>query len=726
MIYLKKISFFLFLFVSAVSFSQTTLSSNKAKSAIQVSEFEKNPYLLYTGKNTEMLILWQTVSTKSCRVDWGTDENYTGGTQLTTEYGTDHQHKLTLTGLTPGTKYFYKVTANNGESKRGDFITGVADSETAVSFYTYGDTRTYPVNHDAVAKKILDEIALDPKSQSIMMFNGDFVQYGNTEESWTNEFFDPQYTNIQALISRMPYLTTMGNHEGQGLLFAKYYPYPQFVSGRYYYYSFDYGPIHFTIVDQYTSYTPGSAQYTWLENDLATSTKPWKIILDHEPGWSAYPISGGNGNNLTVQSYIQPLCLKYGVQFVVSGHNHFYSRADVNNVMHITTGGGGAPLYPPSQRENIVLFDKSYHFCKFDIDDNKLKLTAQRSDGSIIEAFDYVQSNDPGIYLSPRDILTKPAATHQLSAVVFPKTYANEQISWTSDNTAVATVNSSGLVSAVADGVATITGSVLGGTKTASVTISVAAYTGELSFDKCDATTGWAVSSSNAMTLNTTDSKEGTACIQIIGNGTEEYKKILATPFNSGSTLANGVLKFWYYISDVTKTGTVRVEIGSGGKADLNEFQWGLTGLVNGWNQITLKTSTASKTGDPDLTGINWFRIYATKTGSITIRIDDIRLGPENLFSGLKNAYDKNGISIRMYPNPHKTGKLFLGLKGFDDGTDIQIKIYNIKGEVVFQQKMMYSTSRSEIILPHTLFESIYIVSVETDKLKLVEKLIRY
>lgn len=720
----KEISLSLLLFISVVAVSQTTLSSNKVKSTIQVSEFAKNPYLLYTGKNTEMLVLWQTGSTKPCRVDWGTDLTYTTGTQLTTEYGTDHQHKFTITGLTPGTKYFYKVTVNDTESTTGDFISGASDADTKVSFYAYGDTRTYPDKHDLVAKKILDEIALHPKSQTLLLFGGDFVQYGNSEESWTNEFFDPQYTNIRTLHARVPFVGAMGNHEGHGSLYAKYFPYPQFVSNRYYF-SFDYANVHVSVLDQYTPYTPGSAQYTWLENDLATSTKPWKIILLHEPGWTAYPITGGHSNNVTVQNVIQPLCLKHDVQFVISAHNHYYSRADVNNVMHVTTAGGGAPQYPPAQRENVVLFDKSYHFCKFDIEDNKLKLTAQRSDGTIIETFDYVKSNEPGIYLSPRDILTTPKSTHQLSAVVFPKTYTNEQISWTSNNTAVATVSSTGIVTAVADGVATITGSVLGGTKTASVTISVAAYTGELSFDKCDATTGWSVSSSNPMSLNTTDNKEGTGCIQIVGSGTEEFKKILATPFNSGSTLANGVLKFWYYISDVSKTGTVVVEIGSGGKADTNEFQWGLKGLVNGWNEITLKTSTASKTGEPDLSGINWFRIYATKTGSITVRIDDIRLGPENLFSGLKNANSKNDISIRMYPNPYKTGKLFLDLNGIDHGTDMHIKVFNIKGEVIFREKMRYSTSHPEINLPHTLLDAIYFVSVETDKLKLVEKLIR-
>ena len=53
------------------------------------------------------------------------------------------------------------------------------------------------------------------------------------------------------------------------------------------YYSFDYGPAHITVVDQYVSFAPGSAQYIWLENDLAASQKLWKFVILHEPAWSA-------------------------------------------------------------------------------------------------------------------------------------------------------------------------------------------------------------------------------------------------------------------------------------------------------------------------------------------------------------------------------------------------------------------------------------------------------
>jgi hypothetical protein len=177
----------------------------------------------------------------------------------------------------------------------------------------------------------------------------------------------------------------MGNHEGSGVLFKKYFPYP-FVSGRYW--SFDYGPAHFVVVDQYTSYSSGSAQLTWIENDLASTTRPWKFIYLHEPGWSA---GGGHENNSNVQNYIQPLCVKYGVPIVFGGHNHYYARAVVNNIQHITTGGGGAPLYTPNlSYPNIKTATRANHFCIVEINDQILHLTAVKPNGEVIDTFTIV------------------------------------------------------------------------------------------------------------------------------------------------------------------------------------------------------------------------------------------------------------------------------------------------------------------------------------------------
>jgi hypothetical protein len=146
--------------------------------------------------------------------------------------------------------------------------------------------------------------------------------------------------------------------------------------------------------------------------------------------------------------------------------------------------------------------------------------------------------------------------------------------------------------------------------------------------DLCDANTGWI--SANTLSVNTTDKQEGTGSLQSVGSGTDEFKKVFTTPFNTGASVSSGTIRFWYYVSDITKLGPAnQVEIGSGGAADVNEYNWNIGTLVNGWNLITKSFSTAGNTGGtPNLSAINWIRIYHAKTGSVTTRVDGIQIFP--------------------------------------------------------------------------------------------------
>ncbi len=339
----------------------------------------KGPYLVYEGQNTSMDVLWQTDATESNLIRWGTDTSYALGQATSTEYGTDHQHEFTIAGLQPGTKYYYQVDGYGS----GSFRTAPASSATSVKILAYGDTRTYPANQESVVSRIRAAYAADPAFQTLTLHSGDWVA-SDSETDWTSQFFvsGSSYPQLHAFQAEVPVEGARGNHEGTGTYYKKYFPYP-YASN--FYWSYDYGPVHVVVLDQYVSYTPGSAEYNWLTNDLASTTKPWKILLFHEPGWSA---GGSHANNTTVQTYIQPLCKQYGVDLVLNGHNHYYSRAVVDGVQHITTGGGGAPLYAPDPTyPNIVATDQSYHYLEIDIQGTTLNLTARRANGSVIETF---------------------------------------------------------------------------------------------------------------------------------------------------------------------------------------------------------------------------------------------------------------------------------------------------------------------------------------------------
>lgn len=80
-----------------------------------------------------------------------------------------------------------------------------------------------------------------------------------------------------------------------------------------------------------------------------------------------------------------------------------------------------------------------------------------------------------GVSVSPTTAIVGLGSTQQLSATLAPANATNQNVTWTSSNTAVATVNASGLVSAVSAGTTTITVKTVDGNKTATSAITVAA-----------------------------------------------------------------------------------------------------------------------------------------------------------------------------------------------------------------------------------------------------------
>jgi len=346
------------------------------------SVMRKGPYLIYPGDNTEMKVLWQLDTTQTATLEWGPDTSCSEGSVTTTEYGDDHQHAYTITGLTPGAHYYYRVVVG-GKTATGSFYAAPETTATDLKFLVYGDSRSDPEGHNAVAGGMVSTYTEDAGFQSFVLHVGDLVANGDAESEWDYDFFTPFRPYVRRLQAEVPIQACMGNHEDHpDTLFPKYLPYP-FVADRYW--SFDYGPAHVVVVDQYVDYTAGSAQLEWMENDLASTTRPWKFILLHEPGWSAGSV---HANNTAVQEYIQPLAVQYGVAVVFSGDNHYYARAVVDGVHHVTTGGGGAGLYTPREDQPyIVAKSKAHHYCKVEISGGSLTFTAVLPDGTAIDTF---------------------------------------------------------------------------------------------------------------------------------------------------------------------------------------------------------------------------------------------------------------------------------------------------------------------------------------------------
>ena len=342
----------------------------------------KGPTLIYTGDNTRMRVFWQWTSNATFQMEWGTGTGYSSGNAAVNPTNTStHLYTYDITGLIPGTKYNYRVMTGP-QCSSGTFYAAPAATATSVKFVSYGDTRTNVGIHNGLAGQVVSLFESDPAFQTLNINVGDWVS-DDTDSAWMSEWFDPAYTSLRTQDANLADIGVRGNHEGGAAFWKQYWPEPFQPGGLYW--SFDYGPMHIAMLDAYTAYNASSAQYNWLQADLAASIKSWKFVVIHEPGWSA---GGGHANNTTVQNDLQPLFVQYGVSILFAGHNHYYARASVNGITHLTLGGGGAPQFTPvSGQPNIVVTSKSYSFGEFSISGNTLTAKVVDDSGATIDTF---------------------------------------------------------------------------------------------------------------------------------------------------------------------------------------------------------------------------------------------------------------------------------------------------------------------------------------------------
>lgn len=84
-----------------------------------------------------------------------------------------------------------------------------------------------------------------------------------------------------------------------------------------------------------------TAQTRWLRRTLARRTKLRRIVSVHHAPYTC----GGHRGSDAVQRRWVPLFERYGVELVLSGHDHNYQRFQKQGVTYVVHGGGGAGLY---------------------------------------------------------------------------------------------------------------------------------------------------------------------------------------------------------------------------------------------------------------------------------------------------------------------------------------------------------------------------------------------
>lgn len=354
----------------------------------------------------------QATTSASQRIAWKTRQPTRGGVEfgLTPALGArvevptaSTNQVVTLDGLRPDTRYFYRVVAEaEGRIGRSPLTSFRTFRERGpFRFLVTADVGLGTAAQQAVARVMRDA------NPDLVVINGDLVYPGYQSGLADLKFFSLYQPQMQSV----PYFASAGNHEVQHgnsqAYFADFYLPTNGVpsalhaadeTGPEHFYSFDHGDAHFVVL--YAPLQMGtaalrsdSAQFRWLEQNLAQSEKPWKFLFLHLPLASSGPHGNDDYNYNQVRdtdelsALLLPLARRYGAQVIFSAHDHTYERfLPAGGVHRIVTGGGGGTLYHPTVMEpGSVQFASQWHITIAEMSESVLTLTAVDWTGRILD-----------------------------------------------------------------------------------------------------------------------------------------------------------------------------------------------------------------------------------------------------------------------------------------------------------------------------------------------------
>jgi predicted phosphodiesterase len=250
----------------------------------------------------------------------------------------------------------------------------------SVQFLAIGDTGTGGSAQQQVAAMIMKARAAFPFSFAIMM--GDNLYGSERPQDYAKKFEIPYKPLLDA---KVEFYASLGNHDDPNQRLYK----PFNMNGERFY-TFKKGNVRFFALD--SNYFDRD-QADWLEKALAASTEDWKICFFHHPLYSS---GEKHGPSLELRKTLEPLFMKYGVDVVFTGHEHFYERIKPQHGIEYFILGNSAKL-----REDGVIagsaitakaFDTDNAFMTAEIGKDALTFQTISRNGAVIDSGKIVRS----------------------------------------------------------------------------------------------------------------------------------------------------------------------------------------------------------------------------------------------------------------------------------------------------------------------------------------------
>ena len=277
---------------------------------------------------------------------------------------------VSLTGLTAGSTYYYRVGDGSVWSDVRSFTVPAAEKQTR--FFLLAD--------------IQEEAALEGMGRIAGCLGGQYhfgVQLGDAVDNvrYYNQWQDALSLFTLDGIRDTDMIHVVGNHEaddsGNGAIAARsVFGVPAA------WYSVERGDVYIAVLN-HTSDKDTIQQFTqWLVEDAAKSTCTWKVLVTHVPAYYTNPTGGGE----TYVQYLPAACDAAGIDFYFSGNDHSYARTapmtggqvDENGTVYYICGSTGGKSYS-------IVNNPDFHFdvATLNFDSVYVDVTADRFQATV-------------------------------------------------------------------------------------------------------------------------------------------------------------------------------------------------------------------------------------------------------------------------------------------------------------------------------------------------------
>ena len=309
-------------------------------------ELRVGPYV-QDVRETSAWILWETTEGDESVVEWGGSDvlgESATGSSLASE-GTARIHEVELTGLTPATRYHYRVRTGTAASETFHFTTRpAAESEVSFRIVAVSDMQRdadHPdVYRDVIHRGILavstrDFAPLADDGIAFVLVPGDLVDDGRVYASWRDEFFDP----ARDLMAYVPFYPVLGNHERDADHYYRYFHLPGEGGGAERWWALDHGNVRVIGLDSNLLLLVGDQQ-RFLEDQLGSACTDdridFVIVQIHHAHVSELWPTGEEGFATLVVDRMNRFTEECGRPSAqLYGHTHGYSRGASRDHPHL-------------------------------------------------------------------------------------------------------------------------------------------------------------------------------------------------------------------------------------------------------------------------------------------------------------------------------------------------------------------------------------------------------